>query len=328
MPEPLSEPALIERIARATALRSGVTVGIGDDAAVIDGQPVSVVTQDLLVDGVHFRRATSTFADIGHKALAVNFSDLAAMGAVPVAAFIGLGLPVDGALGADDIDALYAGMEALAGLHGVTIAGGDLTRAPALLLAVTAIGYMPEGVAPCLRSTARPGDVLCVTGTLGGAAAGLSLLDQPRLAAGIAEADALRAASRRPTPRVDAGRRLAACGASAMMDCSDGLALDVSRLAAASHVGIEINLRDLPVAAGVARVAAATGHEADLLAATGGDDYELIFTAPDSLVARLRADLNVPVTRIGRVVAGTGVTLRRDGVIVTAPTLGWEHRFD
>ncbi len=327
MSEPLSERALIARIARATALRPGVALGIGDDAAVIAGDPLTVVTQDLLVDGVHFRRATSTLADIGHKAIAVNLSDVAAMGATPVAVFIGLGLPSDAGLDAEDVDALYAGMEALAALHGVTIAGGDITRAPALVVAVTALGHMPVGVAPVLRSTACPGDVLCVTGTLGAGAAGLLLLDQPELAAGIAEADALRAASRRPTPRVAAGQHLAAGGVSAMMDCSDGLALDVSRLAAASHVRVEIDLETLPVAAGVTRVAQAAGRAPDLLAATGGDDYELIVTAPEAVVLQMAA-LDVPLTRVGRVVAGTGIALHRDGTTITVPSMGWEHRFD
>lgn len=324
----LSERELIARIARATAIRTGVTLGIGDDAAVIAGDPASVVTQDLLVDGVHFRRSTSTLVDIGHKAMAANLSDLAAMGAVPVAVFIGLGLPADDPLGAEAIDALYSGMESLAAIHGVTIAGGDITRAPALILAVTAMGQMPAGVAPCRRSTARPGDVVCVTGTLGGAGAGLLLLDRPELAPGIAEADALRDASRRPTPRVHAGRRLAAEGVTAMMDCSDGLALDASRLADASHVGIEIDLDAVPMAPGVRQVAEAAGCAADLLAATGGDDYELIVTVPAALVAHLTAAIDVPLTPVGRVVDGSGVLLLRAGVTVEAPSLGWEHFLD
>ena len=327
MTAPLSERALIERIARATTVRRGVALGIGDDAAVIDGDPVTVVTQDLLDDGEHFRRTTSSLADIGHKALAVNLSDLAAMGATPVAAFIGLGIPTDDALDAEGVDALYGGMEALAALHGVTIAGGDTTAAPALLLAVTAIGQMPRGITPVRRSTARPGDLLYVTGALGAAVAGLRLLDDPRLAVSIPESDALRAASRRPTPRVDAGRRLAAAGVSAMMDCSDGLALDVARLAAASQVQIQIDLERVPLAAGVAQVARAVGSAADLFAATGGDDYELIVTAPEALAAGLSSDLDVPLTAIGRVVAGSGVTLQRDGATVTPSTPGWEHRF-
>ena len=323
-----SERELIERIARLTAVREGVTLGIGDDAAVLAGDPLSVVTQDLLVDGVHFRRSTSSLADIGHKAVAVNLSDLAAMGAVPLAVFIGLGLPVENPLGADGIDALYAGMESLAAIHGVTIAGGDITPAPALILAVTAMGHMPAGMAPCRRSTARPGDVVCVTGTLGGAAAGLLLLDQPNLATGIAEADALRDASRRPTPRIQAGQRLAAGDATAMMDCSDGLALDASRLADASRVSIEIDLETVPMAPGVIAVAKAAGRAADLLAATGGDDYELIVTMPAALVDDLANAIDVALTPVGRIVDGAGVSLLRNGVPVQAPSLGWEPRFD
>ncbi len=326
MPDPHSELALVRRIANALAIRPGVAVGIGDDAAVLEGDPPTVVTQDLLVDGVHFRRTTGSFGDIGHKALAVNLSDLAAMGATPVAAFVGLGLPADDPLSGDAIDELYAGMEALAALHGVTIAGGDLTRAPALVLAVTAVGRMDAGTRPCLRSTAVPDDLVWVTGALGGAAAGLALLEHPELAAGVAEADALRARSRRPTPRVDAGRQLAAAGATAMMDCSDGLALDATRLASASGVAIEIDLHDLPLTEGVIAVANATGKTADLLAATGGDDYELIVTGPPSLAASLGDRLDLPLTPIGRVITGAGLTLRRHGEIVPATSLGWQHR--
>ena len=323
----LSELEIIERIARLTATRAGVAVGIGDDAAVLTGDPATVVTQDLLVDGVHFRRSTSDLADIGHKALAVNLSDVAAMGAAPVAAIVGLGLPdvdpVDGA----GIDRLYGAMEALAGRHDVTIAGGDVTRAPALVLSVTAIGTMAAGVAPVLRSGARPGDLLCVTGTLGAAAAGLAVLDDPRLAAGITEADALRAASRRPTPRVAAGRRLATGGATAMLDCSDGLALDALRIARASGVSVELDLESVPVAGGVAGVAARRGIAGDVLAATGGDDYELIVTVPPDGLDRARRDLDVPLTVVGRVVAGPAeLRARRDGLPVELGRLGWEHR--
>jgi thiamine-monophosphate kinase len=323
-----SERELIERIARATHVRPGVALGIGDDAAVLDGDPLTVVAHDMLVDEVHFRRTTSSPTDIGHKALAVNLSDLAAMGASPTAALIGLGLPGADPLPGADVDALYAGMEALAARYGVTIAGGDLTRAPALVIGVTAIGHMPAGIPPCLRSTARAGDLVCITGSLGGAAAGLLLLEQPALGAGVPEADALRTASRRPTPRVAAGQTLAGGGATAMMDCSDGLALDATRLAAASGVAMELDLDALPLAPGVVAVARAAGVDADLLAATGGDDYELIVTVSAARIPDLVLLLDVPLTTIGRVVAGSGVTLRRSAVIVDAPTLGWEHRFD
>ena len=308
-------------------MRPGVSLGIGDDAAVLDGDPPVVVAQDLLVDDVHFRRTTSTPGAIGHKAVAVNLSDLAAMGATPVAVFIGLGLPTVDPLSDADIDELYAGMDALAAQHGVTIAGGDITSAPSLLLAVTAVGQMGDGLAPVRRSGAQPGDVVCVTGSLGAAAAGLLILDRPELATHIAGADELRSASRTPTPRVAAGRILAAGGVSAMMDCSDGLGLDASRLAAASGVGITLDLDRVPAAPGVSAVAARAGIAGDLLAATGGDDYELIVTVAPDRVGALRTALPIPLTVVGHVTTGSGVTLRRAGTVVDAPTLGWEHHF-
>lgn len=322
----LSELEIIERIAHLTRRRPGVAVGIGDDAAVLDGDPVTVVTQDLLVDGVHFRRTTSGMADIGHKALAVNLSDVAAMGAAPVAAFVGLGLPDAHPLDGPDLDALYGAMEALAARHDVTIAGGDVTRAPALLLAVTVVGAMPPGVAPVLRSGARPGDLVCVTGAFGAAAAGLAVLEDPAAGHGVPERDALRGACLRPTPRVLAGQRSAVGGVTAMLDCSDGLALDALRIARASGATVEIDLGRLPIAPGVAAVAARTGQPADVLSATGGDDYELIVTVPPVRFDALRDDLDVPLTAVGRVVAGPPeLRVSRGGVPVTLQRLGWEH---
>lgn len=325
----LTELELIERIAGLTATRPGVSLGIGDDAAVLATDPPLVVTQDLLVDGVHFRRATSGMGDIGHKALAVNLSDLAAMGAQPVAAFVGLGLPDEQPLRRIDVDELYGRMEALAADHAVTIAGGDVTGAPALILAVTAIGRMPDGVAPLRRSGARPGDILCVTGALGAAAAGLMALDTPALAAGIdaAQIADLTAAHRRPVPRVDAGLRLAAGGATAMLDCSDGLALDALRIARASGARVEIDLDAVPIASGVGAIAAAAGITPDVLAATGGDDYELIASMPADALPRLRAALGVALTPVGRVLAGDpALDALRAGRPVALQRLGWEHR--
>ena len=322
-----SELGLIARIARIARVRPGVSLGIGDDAAVLDGAPPVVVAQDLLVDDVHFRRTTSSFTEIGHKAVAVNLSDLAAMGATPVAVFIGLGLPTTDPLSDADIDALYSGMEALAAQHGVTIAGGDITTAPSLLLAVTAVGQMRDGLAPARRSGAQPGDVVCVTGSLGGAAAGLVILDRPELATECVDADALRSASRTPTPRVDEGRALAGAGVTAMMDCSDGLGLDASRMAEASGVGMVLDVDRVPVARGVAHVASRLGTFPDMLATTGGDDYELLVTTPSDRVAHLQGILSIPLTVVGRVTDGSGLTLLRNGEVVDAPTLGWEHHF-
>jgi thiamine-monophosphate kinase len=317
---------LIDRIARATARRAGVTLGIGDDAAVLDGDPPVVVTQDLLVQDVHFRLRATSFRDLGHKALAVNLSDLAAMGARPVAALVGLGLPDDPAITADSVLELYAGMEDLAAAHEMTIAGGDVTRAPVLTLAVVAIGHAVAGVAPVRRSGAAVGDVLCVTGALGAAAAGLLLVEDPSLAASVKQAESLREALRRPMPRVAAGQALAAGGATAMLDCSDGLALDASRIAVASGVCIELQLERVPVAPGVASVAATVGRAADELAATGGEDYELIVTLPPGTVDARRTSLDVPLTAVGRVIAGPpGIRVVRGGAAVRLPRLGWEH---
>jgi thiamine-monophosphate kinase len=327
-PAQTSEIALLDRIAARVATRAGVAVGIGDDAAVLEGDGSWLVTQDLLVEGVHFRRETTSWRDLGHKALAVNLSDVAAMGGVPVAAVVGLALPwrtrpvPDRAL-----EDLYDGMEALAGRHGVTIAGGDVSEGAVLVLAVTAIGRMEPGRAPVLRSGARPGDVLCVTGALGAAAAGLLTLEDPIVATGLApeEAEALVLAQRRPEPRVAAGRVLAGV-AHAMLDCSDGLALDALRLARASGVAVELDLERVPLAPGVARVAEAAGREPDLLAATGGEDYELIAALAPGRVEAVAAALDVPLTPVGRVTAGEpAIRLLRRGRSVAAPRLGWEH---
>ena len=177
----MTELALIERITARNPVRAGTILGIGDDAAVLDVGGRAVVTHDMLVEGVHFRLATTGLRDLGWKALAVNLSDLAAMGAEPVAALVGLGLPA-GALGPGDVDDLYAGMDELAAAAGVTVAGGDVTSCPALVLGVTAVGRAAAGAEPVRRSGARPGDLLCVTGRLGAAAAGLRLLEDPRAA--------------------------------------------------------------------------------------------------------------------------------------------------
>jgi len=267
--------------------------------------------------------------DLGHKALAVNLSDLAAMGAAPVAALVGLGGPPR-ALGVEEVEALYSGIEALAARAGVTVAGGDVTDAPALVLSVAAIGRMPEGARPVLRDGARPGDLLVVSGPLGAAAAGLLLLEDPLLATGVPEAEALRSAHLRPEPRLAAGRALAELGATAMIDCSDGLALDAARLAEASGLAVTIDLARIPVAPGVARVAAAAAREPDVLAATGGEDYEL--------VAALPAEVDWPFGRrghgqlaiqglavVGAFTEGTGVRIVRDGREVPLAKLGWEH---
>jgi thiamine-monophosphate kinase len=316
----MSELALIERIAARARRRPGTELGIGDDAALLSVGGTAVVTQDLLVEGVHFRRETTGARDLGHKALAVNLSDLAAMAAEPVAALVGLCLP-PGGLGDDAVDELYAGMEALAARHGVTVAGGDVTAGPALMLAVTAVGRAASGVPTLRRSGARPGDVLCVTGALGAAAAGLLLVERPELAAAVPGpvAGRLRAAHLRPEPRLAAGRSLARSGARAMLDVSDGLALDALRLARASDVRAVLEPTALPVAEGVAEVAAAAGRDAGRLAAAGGEDYELLAALPPGAVEAARRAAPCPLTPVGRLEEGSPE-------LVGVEPGGWEHR--
>lgn len=320
----MSELALIERIAARAALRPGTALGIGDDAAIIAAGGDTIVTHDMLVEGVHFRLSTTGAHDLGAKALAVNLSDLAAMGVRPVAATIGLGVPAT--MAHDAIDDLYAGLESVAATHGVTIAGGDVTSAPVLVLAVTAIGRPDPGVAPVLRTGGRPGDLLCVTGPLGAAAAGLLLLEDPSLLPALPQRRSLVAAHRRPVPRVAEGLALARAGAHALMDISDGVALDARRLAVASGLRARIRLDALPVARGVREVAAATGTQAGLLAATGGEDYELLAAVDAGAFGRLR-DHGMPLVAVGELVEATpGLDLLGDDGASLAPaTLGWVH---
>lgn len=312
-----SEDELIRIVTSRSPRRAGVAVGVGDDGAVLDDDPSTIVVHDMLIEDVHFRRATSPMVDIGAKALAVNLSDLAAMGARPVAAVIGLGVP--SSVSAADVDEMYRGMDAVASLHDMTIAGGDISRAHALTLAVTAIGRMEPGVAPVLRSGARPGDGVYVSGPLGASATGFALLGDASLS--VSDPSGPIAAHRWPVPHVALGRRLASAGAHAMMDCSDGLALDLRRLAIASNVAITLELSAVPRERAVDEVAAALDIQADVFAATGGEDYVLL-VCMDAVGAATFPEL----TPIGGVYHGPpGLTILRQGDEVVLPTLGWEH---
>lgn len=317
---------LIERIrAHCSLVRADVLLGIGDDAALLAppaGHELAVST-DTLVDGVHFPHGAAP-RDIGWKSLAVNLSDLAAMGATPAWALLNLTLPQ---ADADFVDQFAAGFAELAGQHHLALVGGDTTGGP-LAIGVTVLGFVPAGRA-LRRVGASVGDGVFVTGTLGDAVAGL-YCTQARTAPFSNLGDALRAPllerMRRPTPRVAAGIALRS-QASACIDVSDGLLADLGHIARRSGVGIEVDAPLLPASPALLRACDEATRIA--LQASGGDDYELAFCAsPAHEVAILRdlARSGCGATRIGRVVAGAGVRLldaQREEIVLTRA--GWEH---
>ena len=306
---------LIARIRARVATRADVVLGIGDDAALLAPPPGRqlVVTADTLNEGVHFPRGTSP-ADVGWKALAVNLSDLASMGAEPAWCTLSLSLPQSDPAW---IEGFLDGFLDLAGQHGIALVGGDTTRGP-LSIAVTAMGLVEPGRA-LRRDGARVGDEVWVTGTLGDAAGGLALLDREPV-------PALRARLDRPTPRVAAGRALAGI-ATACVDVSDGLLADLGHVCARSHVAAHLDVDALPASAALRE---AFG-EADRIAlqASGGDDYELCFTAPADAgadIGAVSAQLGLRITRIGRIVAGEGVhPVDAKSQPWSSPRRGYDH---
>ena len=306
---------LIARIRARVGTRADTVLGIGDDAALLAPTPglQLVVTADTLNAGIHFPDGSAA-ADIGWKALAVNLSDLAAMGAEPAWCTLSLSLPQSDAAW---IDGFLDGFLDLAGRHGIALVGGDTTRGP-LSISVTAMGMVEPGGA-LRRDGARVGDDVWVTGTLGDAAGGLALLDRGPV-------HALRARLDRPTPRVEAGRALRGI-ATACVDVSDGLLSDLGHVSSQSGVGVQVDIDALPASDALM----ATFDEATRvpLQASGGDDYELCFTAPDDARARIDAvfsKLDLRITRIGRIMAGEGVQpMRSDGTPWSSPLRGYDH---
>jgi thiamine-monophosphate kinase len=323
----IGERALIDRIRlRVPPPPSSVLVGIGDDAAVVrpERNEVAVLTTDGLVEGVHFEWALMEPADVGHKVLAVNLSDLAAMGATPRLALLSLALPP--ALPVTRLDGVLDGLLALAAAHRVALVGGNITRSPGpLMVDVTAIGSArPRRV--LLRSTARAGDDLYVSGTVGAAAAGLGLLRGAP--AGVAAIDECVVKYRRPEPRVRLGTLLGRNRAArAAVDLSDGLADGVRQIALSSKLGAIVDAAAVPIADCARRFFTARGLDPITAGVGGGEDYELLVAAPArarrALLALGRA-AGIALTRIGALTASPAVVLRRDTGDEALPA-GFEH---
>lgn len=307
-------------------------MGIGDDCAVLEperGAPL-LATTDLFIEDIHFRRAYATPHDVGWKALAVNLSDIAAMGGRPRWALVALACPASTEVG--EVEAFYEAAWALADEHGVTIVGGDTSASPAgWIVNVTLLG--DTAYVPILRSTARVGDVVAVTGPLGGSAAGLALVTSGALPPALdpADVDEVTRAHLRPVARVREGQWLAAAGGvTAMIDLSDGLVTDLGHVAAESATGARIDIERIPVSTATRRVAAASGGDALAWITGGGEDYELLLTCDPRAWERLRSGLETatgrPLTAIGEIVdAAAGVSFLDAAGTPVSLARGFEH---
>lgn len=327
----LTERALIRGVRRQAPPGAGVRVGIGDDAAVLEPSPgcLLVATTDLLLEDVHFRRRYAEPADIGWKALAVNLSDIAAMGARPRWALVALACPQTTTL--DEVDAFYEGLLALGSEHGVALVGGDTAGSPrGWVVNLTVLGEAEHP--PRLRSGARPGDLVAVTGTLGRAAAGLAVLERPTAPAGVPPAALAEVteAHLRPRPRVAEGRWLgAAPGVTALIDLSDGLATDLAHILEESQVGARVQLDRLPLTDSTRTVARALGADPVAWATGGGEDYELLLTCGPDAFAGLQAGLaqatGARLTVVGEIVEGRTLTFLDARGRARAVAPGFEH---
>jgi len=320
----LGEFGLIELLAKMVDAPQNeqLRIGIGDDASAWYGDtPLQLATVDSLIQDVHFSLGVTTWQELGWKALAVNLSDIAAMGGQPRYALVSLALP--GETEVADVTDLYRGMIELAREFNVLIVGGDTCRSPVVVITVTVFGDAGDDRL-LTRSAAGVGDKIAVTGCLGGAAAGLEMLTGRLRFDSETTAD-LKKAFLRPQPRVGEGQLLVRQGVRAAIDISDGLVADLAQVSKASRVSARVDIDRLPVHPAVR---GSFGDRATGLALSGGEDYELLFTASAGIIDAVKEAASCPVTVIGEIIAGKQGEVNlvdARGNRYQSPRSGWEH---
>jgi thiamine-monophosphate kinase len=318
----LGEFGLIDLLAKmAGGGDENLLIGIGDDAAAWRGdESIQLATVDSFIQDVHFPSGLASWKELGWKALAVNLSDIAAMGGLPRYALVSLALPDDTEV--DDVTSLYTGMLELAKQFGVAIIGGDISRAPLVAITITVFGSSQRKQI-LSRSSAEPGELVAVTGELGAAAAGLEMLTKklqfdPQATAGF------RKAFLHPIPRIAEGQLLVEQGVRTAIDLSDGLVSDLNQICKNSRVSARIDVERVPVEP---RVKAHFGDRALEMALAGGEDYELLFTAKAEVIDKVKQSAACPITVVGEILAGNkGVAVVDSrGKPLKLARRGWEH---
>lgn len=324
----LGEFGLITRLTAGLTYGPGVVKGVGDDAAVLDyGDRWILFTTDALVEGVHFRLGQVAPQDVGYKALTVNISDIAAMGGRPLYAVVTTGLP--DYFSVEEADALYEGLREAAGEYSVSLVGGDTTKTPVLFISVALLGESaPDRIR--YRSGAQAQDIICTTGPLGAAAAGLFLLQTEGIPCPEPLRNFLLRKYKRPEPRVEAGLMLSSIPAvHTLIDVSDGLASELHHIAAESACGCEVFRAAVPVEPAAKLVGRRAGIDPVNWALFGGDDYELVFTvAPEAMgeVSEALSSVGASCRPVGKTVSEKGVWLiHQDGSRSDLPRGGYEH---
>ena len=322
----LGEFGLIDLLAKMaySARDKHLIIGIGDDAAAWHGDAsTQLATVDSFIQDVHFSLAIASWNELGWKALAVNLSDIAAMGGVPRYALVSLALP--GHTEVEDVTALYKGMIELAQQSGVTIVGGDTSSAPLVAITVTVLGSTRSQDERILtRSAAKLGEKVAVTGYLGAAAAGSDMLTK-KLQFDPEVTASLKGAFLRPYPRIAEGQLMVEQGVKTAIDISDGLISDLKQICKASHVSARIEVDRVPIQPAVK---ANYGDRALELALSGGEDYELLFTASAEVIDKVRTAASCPITVIGEIIAdkpGEVTLVDSKGNPFNLRKAGWEH---